>query len=530
MVTLLLGSAVVVNINDVDSFSDPSYVTIFWLIIATYVATVVYAIWIRRTTELRTLAYVQFVGDALLSGGLIFVTGGAESIFLFLFFLTIVSAANMQGRDGGLFAASACSVAYALIILTQSGQLPGPGLFGLLLDSPVQVPTYTTAVNIIAFYAVAVLAGHLAERLGQFGTELEMRYSDIRNLEALNQNVVNSIAAGLCTLDLRGRIIAFNRGASRLTGMTASEVFGRPCDEVLPPLAREVDRFKIKHTGTNLLVDVEFEAADGQIRFLGLSVAALHDASGRMQGHILYFTDVTALRRLQAQARQQERLAAIGQLAAAIAHEIRNPLASISGSIQVLQGSSSGDDKSSKLMAIVLREVDRLNDLVEEFLDYARPRDLRVTDVDLFQLIEETASMVQQDSEHESVVFRFDNGGERPRIRGDEGAIRQVLWNLLKNAAEAVEGKGEVRITSSQLFAGVEPAPHIELCISDDGPGLDPEARGRLFEPFFTTKKNGTGLGLATVHRIVEAHSGVIWVDENQAESGLTFRLLLPTG
>ena len=526
LVTVLLTSAVVLNVNDLDSFSNPTYIGIWYLIIATYAATVGYALYIRYIPELVLLAYGQAVGDALLAGGLVLLTGGADSIFVFLFFLCIVNAANLMGREGALFSASCCSVAFALNVLSQSGYIPGLSQVGFILGASRNVSTYNVAVNIVAFYAVAILAGHLAERLGQVGTELEQRLVDVRQLRALNENIVNSIAGGLCTLGTRGRITSFNRGASQITGLSENSVIGKRCREIIPELDEEVHRHRLSHQRYRQ-AETWLTRDNGERVYLSVSVAPLVDAINKETGHIIHFADRTAVHELQEFAQRQKRLAAIGKLSAAIAHELRNPLTSISGAIQMLGDANEADGPRRQLMGIVLREVDRLNGLIEDFLGYARPQQLVLGRVDLREIINETLTLLTQDTGSGSdieVVLQLDD--DPLIIHGAEAPIRQVIWNLLRNASEAMDGKGTLTISAVTLFAGIEPQQYVELRIDDTGVGFDEETRSRLFEPFFTTKEHGTGLGLATVHRIVEAHEGMIFAESE--ENGTTFRVMLP--
>jgi two-component system sensor histidine kinase PilS (NtrC family) len=528
LVTLLLTSAVVVNVNDLDSLTAPSYSAIWGLIIATYVATMLYAIFIRSARDLRPLAMAQFVGDSLLAGGLVLVTGGQDSLFVFLFFLSIVNAASLLGRDGALFSASCASLTFAVCVLTQSHYVPLVSELGHVEGASAGVSTYSVAVNIVAFYTVAVLAGHLAERLGQVDTELERRRLDIRELRALNENIVSSIAAGLCTLDSQDRIISFNRAAEEMTGVKADDLLGRRCATALPQLAIEVELYRAQPGRGPRQVETVIEAADGRRRDVEIWISALTDERGEASGLILSFNDITALRQLQENAARQRRMAAIGQLSAAIAHEIRNPLASISGSLQVLQSVARGDDQQARLMDIALREVDRLNALIEDFLAYARPRELILAPVDIGELLEETVALVKGAPDAKAALhFTIELCPER-RIEADENALRQVIWNLIRNAVDAMEGEGTIVVSTTTVFAGTESVPYLELTVQDSGPGLDDEAMSRLFEPFFTTKAQGTGLGLATVHRIVEAHQGMIWAEDVSGGEGALFRLMLP--
>ena len=524
LVTLLLTSAVVLNVNDLDSFSNPTYTGIWYLIIATYVATVGYAAFIRYAPRLEPLAFVQAVGDSLLAGGLVLLTGGSDSIFVFLFFLAIVNAANLLGREGALFCASVCSIVFGFTVISQGGHVPALSELLVLVGASGTVPLYNVAVVLGAFFAVAVLAGHLAERLGQAGTELERWRLDVRQLRALNENIVNSIAGGLITLGRSGRVIDVSAGAAEILGVSANHLLGSRAGETLPILLGEVQRFE-EEQGNSLHTQVWLEREDAEPVYVSLSVAPLTDGTGRKTGHILHFADRTAMHELQKHVQQQKRLAAVGELSAAIAHEIRNPLASVSGAIQMLGDLASGDGPEKRLMTIALREIDRLNDLVEDFLAYARPSSMRRTRVDLGAIVRETAALLDQSPElSDGVTVQINLGDDQLIVDADEAAMRQIFWNLLRNAAEALDGDGVITIEAQIIFAGAE--PRVEVTIADTGAGFAPDAEARLFEPFFTTKEGGTGLGLATVHRLVAAHDGMIVAESSV--TGATFRLMLP--
>jgi two-component system sensor histidine kinase PilS (NtrC family) len=552
MVTLLLGSAIVVNFNDASSFSDPSYVTIFALIIITYVATIIYSALVRRVDDVRTLAYVQILGDVLLSSGLVYVTGGTQSIFAFLMYLTIINGSVLMGRRAGMVAATGSSITFLLMLLMHLDILPSP----LLLDSLAPAgrsPLYNVIVNIVAFYLVAYLAGYLARRLEEQGTELERRKLDIRELQALNQNILGSIHSGVVTLDQQERVLFLNRAAEDLLGRRMDEVYGRAVAAALPELqeaARElVQVVQQQHRDPpRERQEALWEGwlstpnAEEQV-FISVSHSRLHDGQGEPYGHILVLQDLTLVHRMRSHVQRQDRLAAIGQLSAAIAHEIRNPLASISGSIEVLQMLINPGEDEQRLMNIVLREIDRLNGLIGEFLEYTRSRRRSRVSVSLHDILQETVDVFRMDRKLIGEIALHVELEERCRenILADVEGMRQVFWNLLRNAAEAMQGKGEVQVQVLAMEGGARPdgqwgltgplregevAGGYRILIADNGPGIPPNIQGHIFEPFFTTKAEGTGLGLATVYRIVEDHDGQIQVESST--SGTTFRIDLP--
>ncbi len=541
MVTLLLGSAIVVNINDAGSFTDPSYIFIFALIIGTYLATIIYAVLVSRVQNLVGLTYFQLVGDVLLAAGLIYVTGGTQSVFAFLFYLTIINAAILMGRPAAFVTATLCSVVLLLMLVArvkpwllwwQDTYLPA-------LDG---APVYSVTVNICAFYLVGLLAGYLAKRLQEQGSELERKQLDIRELQALNQHILTSINSGVVTLDIGGRILFMNSAAELLLGVQIESVYGTAAHGSLPLIHRAVRQLVRLDDGSDTS---HWEGRVGPAggKYLTVNHSMLRDGEGAHYGHILVLQDLTVIHEMRQDTQRQERLAAVGQLAAAIAHEIRNPLASISGCIEMLRMSSERPDDEERLMQIVIREVDRLNTLISEFLNYAKNRRRSYQRVSLHGVISETADLFQLDPEltHDIVLEVDADACMGVALLADVEGMRQVFWNLLRNAAQALKGEGEIQVivrgmtgsrTPEGRWENLQPMEDREkiavfrIEVRDNGPGIPEAFRTRVFEPFFTTRKGGTGLGLATIYRIVEDHDGTIEVESS--EEGTTFVIHLP--
>lgn len=531
LVTFLLGSAVLVNVNDVESFGDPSYLAIVSLIVGTYVATLGYVVWFRRGWSVRQLAFVQLVGDVVLAAGLVLLTHGIHSIFTFLFFLTIFNGAVLMGRSGAMFSASGSSLGLAGIVILQFGDFAF--VWNVLPETIARterVPVYALIIHLVGFFTVAALSGYLAEKLGQVGTELERRQIDLKELRALNENIVRSLASGLVTLDLSGRIIFFNRAAEAITGSRFADVNLTPLSEAIPSLAPIVEAAEALSVGpTRPRVEVRFERPDGALVYLGVSITALRNAEGQQSGYIMIMQDITSVKSLEEKLLRQEHLSAIGKLSAAIAHEIRNPLAAISGSIEMLKMMLEPPEEEQRLMDIVIREVERLNGLIEEFLDYARPERYRKNAIDLGQVLDEALELMKRDTTiAAAATFVLDDTLPKPVIvEADSSRIRQVFWNLIRNACEALGEGGEVTLRRRLVYDPRSGAPLVEVRVEDTGTGLADDVLPNLFEPFFTTKEEGTGLGLATSHRIVTAHGGTLEA-ENLSSGGACFVVRLP--
>jgi two-component system sensor histidine kinase PilS (NtrC family) len=271
-------------------------------------------------------------------------------------------------------------------------------------------------------------------------------------------------------------------------------------------------------------IEVNAVRPDGALRRLGVSATPLTDHQGQAVGRVIHFQDLTELRRMELRVARAERLASIGRLAAAIAHEIRNPLASISGSVEILRSLPGADAEARQLVDIAVREVDRLNALITDLLDYARPKTQERAPIDLAESVAEVAKSFQQERrEGITIETSLEKG---VGVQGAPGPLRQVLWNLVRNAAEAMPRGGRVRLVVA-LDRGEGGAPEAILTVADTGVGMSREALEHIFEPFFSTKSGGTGLGLATVARVVEEHGGSI---DTQSElgQGTTFTVRFP--
>ncbi|HEY1584970.1 MAG TPA: ATP-binding protein, partial [Polyangia bacterium] len=370
---------------------------------------------------------------------------------------------------------------------------------------PLRTLIRSLAVNAVAFAATGALATRLATELRRAGEHIASQGLKLRDLAALHQDVIRGLTSGLVTVGRDGRVLTFNAAAAEIVGRPASDAIGRPLDEIMPGLAAlqaSVGDGALRRGEVTQLV-----AGGHERRTLGVSLSPLVDSSGRTVGRIVNFQDLTELRRMEVAMQRAERLAAVGRLAAGIAHEIRNPLAAISGSIELLRqtAEAEGARENKELMSIVIREVDRLNGLITELLEFARPRALETERLDVAATMAEMLKVFENDKRLGDARVELVADGA-PLVEADAAQLRQVVWNLLRNAAEAAPGQ-PIRVdvrAEGELVA---------LTIRDGGPGIAAEHRARIFEPFFSTKDGGTGLGLATVHRIVDEHKGAVEID-----------------
>lgn len=476
---------------------------------------------IRATRALEGLASAQFLIDIAITTVLVHVTGGGDSVFTFFYPLTILNASIVLYRRGALLAAVGSSISYGLLIDLSYFGFIRPFAPLALGDGEMstQEALYRVVGHVVGFLMTGVLASYLADLLRRTGQELAEASIDLRELQALTKNIVENIGSGLLTIDGEGRITSFNRSAQEITGRPLGAVFGLPIGQVFPAVARRIARGTPDETRR---LEEAYVTANGQVLALGFSYSPLRNDEGREIGTIVIFQDLSALRDMEMRLKREERLAAVGRLAAGIAHEIRNPLGAISGSIEMLRSSAAPSTDDARLMEIILRETDRLDGLIGEFLDYVKPLRRNPSDVDLHSVLEETAEAIGATELGRDVTFVLPPEGSVGTVRGDRDHLKQVVWNLFLNAAQAMGGKGTVA-------ARVDPRSEDPLVLefADDGPGIPAESMSRMFEPFFTTKERGTGLGLAMVHKIVEAHHGHIEVVSGPGE-GARFRVTLP--
>jgi two-component system sensor histidine kinase PilS (NtrC family) len=502
-ITLVLGLTVALNAAEPGELAAPEQVLLFGIIGATYALTLIYAYFLPRLARPGRFADAQLVGDLVVTTLLVWATGGAQSAYTFFYPLSVIGAATVRYRTGALAAAAA-----SVVLLTGVHLVVGGQVRPLLL-------------NIGAIMGMGVLSAFLGEQLAQSHAGLERSRMRADDLAALTEHVVRCLTSGLVTVDPDGRILTFNQAAGEILHLDPASALGRPAGEVLPGLERLVAGLGSRESVRR--GELRSRRADATEIFLGVSVSPLMDHRNAPIGRIVNFQDLTELRRMEEKVKRGERLAVIGGVAAAVAHEIRNPLASISGSIELLRGAPQVGAENLQLMDIVVTEVDRLNRMLGELLEYARPRDLLTIELELGGVLEETARVFAQDRTFEKVRLTLDLDPEAARtpVSADPSQLRQVVWNLLRNAAESMPGGGEVRV---ELGRDGEFA---ELRVVDGGVGISPEDQEHIFEPFFTTKTRGTGLGLATVNRIVTEHGGQVTVRSSPGR-GTTVALRLP--
>ncbi len=437
-----------------------------------------------------------FIFEAFFISALILYTGISQSIFIFLYLVNIIFCGFIFSRQGALFLALLTSILYSVLLILK------PDISG-------EIAFFSLALNNLGFFSVAILSGYLSEQLGVMGLELIASHRNIQELKDLNKLIIDNVSSGLVTVDSRGRTIVANRAAEAIlevSGLKDKSIF-----DVVPGLRQFENRFS-EQIGRVDRFEVDYLNQREDRLLLGFSISPLiHE--NKTTGFVLIFQDLTKIKRLERAMQMSEKLAAVGQLAAGIAHEIRNPLAGISGSIQLLRMTTHGEGSEEyRLMSIALKEIDRLNRLITDFLDFVRPSQPAHDPVALVQLITEVVEMVkvnkQLEKQSKPITFELNFKTNRSVV-GHRDQLKQVFYNLVINATHAVEKVEHAKITLETEFTN----GHLIVRVRDNGCGMTTPTQRRIFEPFFTTKAKGTGLGLATVHKIIENHDAKIFVD-----------------
>lgn len=488
------------------------------VIVATYISSLVFALLLNRGVSPVRVARPMLANDLLLTSALVYVTGGAQSPYTFLYALTIVAAGAILYRRGALVVTAASLVwmiAISLLAWRRMIDLPLSAQVAPWEQAWIDL-VRTLGINTAALIGVGALSSIFGDQLKRSAETLATTRRAAADLLTLHQDIVRSLSSGLITTSPEGAILTANQVAADILRTTPGMLSGKQITTVMPGLAG------VLRGGASELrrADMIVPTVDDDLT-VGVTVSPLRDVRDQIVGRVINFQDLTELKRLEAHARRTERMATLGQLAAGVAHEIRNPMAAISGSIELLRQSPQASEDDRALMTIVHREVQRLNGLIGDLLDYANPRPKQTVDFDLASLLDETVQVARGDQNFADVELATDVEHPLP-IHADPAKLRQVVWNLVRNAADAASSGGKhVRVEAKRV------GKEVRVAIVDDGHGVPEHLIGRIFDPFVTTKQKGTGLGLATCHAIVTEHGGRIDV-ETEAGKGTKMIVTLP--
>jgi two-component system sensor histidine kinase PilS (NtrC family) len=470
---------------------------VLWFVLSLFFLFLV-SVW----SEHRLQAILQVLADLAMVTLVVHVTGGIDSSLNFLYPLVIVVACMLLPRVWGYLSAALAFILFGSI---------------LELDYYLVVPSYSTShpklkalqvvifVNLFAYFAIAYLAGLLMSKLRQVDVQLKDASGALRNLQALHENIVQSMSGGVITTSLDGRITLVNRAAQQLLEISEAELRGRSVADIFQdPLPH--------FGGARADAEVRYVAVNGFRKTFRVLVSALNVSARGDLGFVYSFDDLTEIRRLEREVRMQDRLAAVGRLAAAIAHEIRNPLTSIAGSVSMLSDAPSLSPEERHLLQIVIRESDRLNNIITDFLAYSRGKQYTFARVNLIPLLEDTLTLLEHrlTAENAGIELQRNFPKSEAWVLADGDKLKQVFWNFCENAVRAMKSKSKDKGGILNVILA-ERGPDWEMSFSDTGPGINPQQTEKIFEPFQSNFEGGTGLGLAIVYQIVQAHDGKVW-------------------
>jgi two-component system sensor histidine kinase PilS (NtrC family) len=484
--------------------------------------TVVYSLAHRISRTLPFQARLQFTLDIILVSWLNWTTDVIHSPYIALYIVIIAASSLFLGPRDSIVTSLGCAVAFtasALAVLAGYGTHAPP----ILLEVGKSQTAQTVGLFDLAFLVVGLLSARLAERQSRSDVRLIAATQSLANLRALHERIVESIRSGVVTTDLEGRIYTFNAAAEEITGYKQGDVRGQDASiffgEIKEIIASSLD---IHSTHATPRFEANCLTADGLRLRLGFTISPLSSEAGDTTGTVITFQDLTHIRALEETSRRQDRLAAIGRMAASIAHEIRNPLAAMRGSIQMLRADMAGDSSQTQLMEIILRESDRLNRIISDFLSYARPRSIIQTKVNVGELLQQTFTLLRHSAEiNQGHLIEERVPADPALVNADSEQLRQVFWNLSRNALQAMPAGGTLRATVHE-----NSNDRLRITFSDTGRGMTPEQVEHLFEPFSSTT-GGTGLGLSIVYQIIRDHGGTINVRSREGH-GTTITVELP--
>jgi two-component system sensor histidine kinase PilS (NtrC family) len=480
---------------------------LFW-----YSLSLFYVLLLSFWQEHRIQASLQVITDLLLVTLVVHETGGWDSSLNFLYPLVIIVASVLLSRIWARLIAAFAFILYGTVLeLNYYEVIPSyctthPGLKSL------QAIIF---VNLFAFLAIAYLAGSLTAKLRQVGVQLQDTSGALENLQALHENIVRSVSSGLMTTGLDGRITLVNAAAEKLLERSSGELIGTPVHQLFLDALPSVE-------AQNPHAEVRFDPPTKFRKTFRVRVAALTVPDREELGYVYAFDDLTEIRRLEREVRMQDRLAAVGRLAAAIAHEIRNPLTSIAGSVSMLSGVPEMNEEHRRLLDIVTRESQRLNAIISDFLAYSRTKQYRFAKVDLVHLLEDTLTLMdhRMTAEATGITIRRQFDLNSAMVFADGDCLKQIFWNLCENAVRAMKGGGTLTVAVETL------GDDWQISIRDTGTGMTAQQIEKIFEPFQSNFEGGTGLGLAIVYQIVQAHEGKVWARSKPGQ-GTTFIIRL---
>jgi len=522
---LFLASTIILKISSSEAIGDLQFRGLIELMVLSCLFSAASLAALKHLAWLLQLTRLQIVWDILFVTFLLMLTDGIASPYSFLYLLAIMNAGMLLNRQQALYTAALCLILYGgMVDLQYYGMLEIIGLTPneARLRGDVII-FYTLFLHLVGFVLAAIMGSHLAERARV--TEQALRATEVNyeELKQLHSTIVENLDSGFLTINRDGLVRVFNPYVEKLTGITQTKAYGQRIESIFPALSfREIESI------TDIKGEFFYRSPSDKSFTIGYVAVPFKNLEAETAGLILTLKDLTSLKQMQLALKRADRLAALGELSARMAHEIRNPLAAISGSVQLLSEQGGLQEQEYRLLAIVMRESERLNGLITDFLAYARPRTPNPECFYLEPFISDLHTLLSTDARCMKIrlVKSIDKG---IKVFADRDQLHQVLLNLIHNAADAMPDGGEILVSAELQTRANNGKVSLELClkVADQGVGIDEETCKHLFEPFWSTKPAGTGLGLATVYRIVEAHGGTVQPEKREG-GGTVFTIHLP--
>ncbi|MBN2688813.1 MAG: PAS domain S-box protein [Deltaproteobacteria bacterium] len=521
--TFLLTVAAFIQVKGTESLSTASLVSVYSIIGITYGLSVFYALLFKRVKNAAVNINIQSICDVMLITVLVYVTGGIDSVYSTFYSLVIIYTVLFLGRNGGILIASVSSILYGLLLDLEFYQVIHP-LYSV--GSPYSFSAgYVFSrifIYIISFYIIAFLASFVVEREKKTRMLLSEKVSAFDRLDLLHRSIIESVEAGIMTTDLNGMIRSFNRAAEGISGYRYHEAVGRPVDDIFPGITAAMTQQQDDAKPRELTV----VSREGKSMIVGFSLSSLRQRREEDIGQIWIFRDLTAMKEMEAEVEKSKRLALIGEMSAVLAHELRNPLASIGGSVQILQRDLALDGTDKKLMDIILRGKDQLESLVRDFLLLARSNPNARDVIDIREIVGDIIDAVRMGPDWNDDITIEQVWCDDSRICGNKTEIRQALRNIIENACQSMPDGGRLTVGADYAAANGN-QEYLKIMVADTGLGVQKELLEKIIEPFYTTKEKGTGLGLAIVNRVIESHNGKFSI-ESDIGHGTRCTILLP--